>query len=269
MNVAEQAIDPKQRLEETALSVPEQARAIIVRDQATLDAAGAMLTERIKPLLKEAAEIFDPVISAANASHRAAIEAKKRVTEPLLQAEAILKNAVGNFLQQQERLRRQEEERLRQESMRREAEERRLADERRKEEEKLLNEQIQQEHAEEIEQRLEMLPHDVSPVVVEAICATPVPAPLRLAPEMPVYAPAPVTKRVIAPKGLSSREEWKAEITSLPLLCKAIAEGRAPEHYVQANMTALNQMARANKNSLNVPGVRAVSSTGVAARSRG
>jgi hypothetical protein len=54
---------------------------------------------------------------------------------------------------------------------------------------------------------------------------------------------------------------WYAEVSSLQMLCKAIAEGKQPVTLIQANMTALNSMAKALKSSMNIPGVVAKSKT--------
>ena len=77
-------------------------------DQATLDAAGKMLTEVIKPLRREAGEVFDPIIASAHKAHRDALAGKARVEKPLIEAEGILKTSVGTYLEQQERIRRAE-----------------------------------------------------------------------------------------------------------------------------------------------------------------
>jgi hypothetical protein len=260
----------RDRLEQEALSIPNQARAITVTDQGTLDAAARMLTEVIKPLRKEAADVFDPIIRKAHEAHKEAIAGKAKVEKPLIEAEDILKRSVGGYLAEQDRLRSLEETRIRLEHEARQRQEARDAEIRRREEEQALNEQIAREHAEELERRIETAEaFGDAPEVIAALCNTPEPEPVRLAPEMPVYVPAPtVAPRYVAPAGVSTTQRWKAEVTSLRLLCRAIAEGTVPAHYVEANMTALNGMARANKQALNIPGVRAVADTTVSARGR-
>lgn len=257
----------QEQLTTKALTLPEEAKGIVVTDQATLETAGKMLTERIKPLLKEADDVFDPIVKSAHKAHVDALAGKRKVTDPLLEAERILKTSIGAYWTEQERIRKAEEDRLRREQQEREAEELRQAELRRQEEEARINAEIQQQHAEEIERQLESLPVDTDASLIEEICNTPAPEPVRVAPEMPVFAPSQTVVRAAAPRGVGLGEDWCAEVTSLQLLCKAIGEGKVPEHYVQANMTALNQMARANRQSLNIPGVRAVSKPRVSARS--
>jgi hypothetical protein len=261
------AANQRARLETEALSIPNQARQIAVSNQATLDKAGKMLTEVIKPLRAEAADVFDPIIRQAHEAHKAALAGKARVEKPLIEAEGILKNSIGGYLAEQEHIRRQEEARLRAEQEARQREELRLAEVRRLEEERILNEQQEREHAEEIERKLNELPPDADVALVASLCEAPAPEPIRLATEMPVFEPVYVAPRAVAaPAGISTSQKWKAEVVSLQQLCRAIADGKVPAHYVEANMTVLNGMARANKQALNIPGVRAVADFSVTAR---
>lgn len=260
----------QERLEQDALSIPNQARAIVVSNQETLNAAGEMLTNVIKPLRKEAADVFDPIIASAHKAHKDALAGKAKVEKPLIEAEDILKRSVGSYMAEQERIRQEEEARLRRLAYEREQQLIREAEDRRRAEEKALNEQIAREHAEELERKIEEAEaFGDSPVEIAALCNTPEPEMVRLAPEMPIFEPVPVVvSRVAAPAGVSTTQRWKAEVTNLQLLCRAIAEGKVPVGFVDANMTALNAMARANKQALNVPGVRAVADTTVSARGR-
>jgi len=67
--------------------------------------------------------------------------------------------------------------------------------------------------------------------------------------------------------GLSSRENWSAEVTDKMALVKAIAAGEAPLDLVQINTSVLNRLAKALKSALNYPGVRAVCDRSYASRS--
>ena len=65
----------------------------------------------------------------------------------------------------------------------------------------------------------------------------------------------------VVPKiaGISFRETWSAEVTDLRALVKAVAEGKAPLAYLQANSIAINQAARSLKTELNtIPGLKAI-----------
>lgn len=74
--------------------------------------------------------------------------------------------------------------------------------------------------------------------------------------EAPVEVPA---VRFEAPKmaGQSVRTTWKADVTDRLELVKFVANNPAMLHLIEPNMTALNAMARDQKDALNVPGVKA------------
>ncbi len=81
---------------------------------------------------------------------------------------------------------------------------------------------------------------------------------------------APVVKSA-APKiaGIARRETWKAEITDEIALIKHIVKER-PEllGLVHVSQSALNDLARLHKDELNMPGVKAVKVSSIAARGR-
>lgn len=78
-----------------------------------------------------------------------------------------------------------------------------------------------------------------------------------------VAAPVLADKPKVA--GIAMRTTWSGEVTNKMELIKAVAEGKAPATLLDVNMPALNQMARALKEEMNYPGVKAVSSQHVAA----
>ena len=64
------------------------------------------------------------------------------------------------------------------------------------------------------------------------------------------------------------REVWSAEVSDLAALVRAVADRKAPAGLVLANQQALDQLARALKETMAVPGVRVRKQTSVAAGSR-
>jgi hypothetical protein len=76
----------------------------------------------------------------------------------------------------------------------------------------------------------------------------------------PVYVPPVVVPREPVQKSrlTAGRENWNAQVTDLMALVRAVAAGTASINYLEANMTALNQIARAQKSTMSVPGVKAV-----------
>ena len=61
--------------------------------------------------------------------------------------------------------------------------------------------------------------------------------------------------------GISYRTTWSAQILDLRRLCMAIATGDVSVDLVTPDMKRLNAMARANREMMNVPGVKAVPKT--------
>jgi hypothetical protein len=58
--------------------------------------------------------------------------------------------------------------------------------------------------------------------------------------------------------GVSYRESWTVEVDDITALCGAVAVGEAASDLVQPNMKRLREMAKAMKDTFNVPGCRAV-----------
>lgn len=84
-------------LEQQISPLVAEAGAIRITDETTMNAAGEFLRLRVKAILRQADEAFDPIIAAAHATHRTAIEQKKAITAPLLAAEVALKRAIGDY----------------------------------------------------------------------------------------------------------------------------------------------------------------------------
>ncbi len=114
----------QKEITERALTVPEKAKAIIIKSNEDFQKAGEILTI-IKELRKEINESYDPIIKKAHATHLEAVEQKRKVEAPLVEAEGIIKPRLAAWNAEQEKIRRAEEERL-QEIARKEEQERRL-----------------------------------------------------------------------------------------------------------------------------------------------
>lgn len=73
-----------------------------------------------------------------------------------------------------------------------------------------------------------------------------------------VHVPTPVVQEQAAPqiKGSSIRDNWKGECVDLMKLVKAVAEGRASINLISANNVAINQQAKATKNTFAIDGIR-------------
>lgn len=221
--------DEAKALEQTALAWPDRAKAIVIRDQQSYDHAADLIRE-IVTLRKQVIEHHKPIKEAAHAAHKAALAAEKKLLDPLQHAEAFIKRGIGAWDMEQQRIRAERQRKL--------AEAQRKADE-----DARLALAAEAEAAGATED------------TVDEILETPVVEPVMTAP--PTYEQA---------RGVSTRLNWRAEVTDLKALCRAIGEGKAPINAAQPNLPVLNAMARAMKQTMNIPGVRAVSEASVAVR---
>jgi hypothetical protein len=196
----------------------------VVTDQISYDAANAFL-EKCDAALRRINEIHDPAIKAAHEAHKKALEAKKSNAGQIEQLRAEVSRKMAAWWK---------------------AEQQRLADERRAAEEEARRkaEEVRLKEAEALEQ-----------------------AGMNEAASASLEAPLPVAdfiKPVTGPQkasGISYRDNWKAEVVDLMTLVKAVASGKAPLSYLEANMTALNQAAKALRGTQDIPGVRQYSET--------
>lgn len=206
------------------------ARTLEVVDLPSLDRAGNYI-QAVKALQQQADETFDPIIRKAHEAHKEALAQKKRITDPLVQAETTLKSKVGEHLERARQAREEEERRLR-------AENERLAAEQREAE------------------------------IEEAESAGATGEEISVLAQAPLYV-APVI-RPAAPKmnGLTQRELWRAEVTDLHALVRFVAANPQYLNLLQANTAAVGAIARTLRSAMNIPGIRVLRETTVATRGR-
>lgn len=111
-------------VEEKALSIVDQAKAVKVVDSESYTAAG-IFWKQIKDMMKEVADTFDPLIESAHKQHKLALEKKAKFYAPLEKAYKDVKKLMSDYDAEQERIRKAEEARLA-EIARKEEEDRRL-----------------------------------------------------------------------------------------------------------------------------------------------
>lgn len=162
-------------------------------------------------------------------------EAKARIMdlfrpagERLLLAENTIKGAMLSFAREQERLRLEAERVAREAAAKEAARLQRRADQARA--------KGKEEQAEDLEEQAEEVPVPIVPSQRPAV------------------------------SGVAMRTTWRAEVHDLKALAAACGAGTTPLALLQPNMPVLNSQARSLKKELNIPGVRAVSDEGVAAR---
>lgn len=245
-----------EEVETKALSIVDQAKAVVVTDAKTYTAAG-MMWKAIKDMMKEVDDTFDGIIKKAHEAHKEAIAKKAKYYQPLDLASRQVKKLMSDYDLEQERIRRAEEERLAaiaraEEEARRKAEQERLEAERKAEEDRLLAEAVAAEARgdKETADALTAAAEESNEQIKEVAAA--------IAQE-PIYV-APVVVPKTTPKmagGPVYREVWAAEVVDIKALCMAVATGKASTECVSGNMVALNRMAVALKGTMNIPGVKA------------
>lgn len=214
-----------EKVQETALTWPERAKQLAVVDEPTYKNAVDVLKD-IAGLKKQINDHHKPMIESAHATHKATIEARDRFLKPLDVANEIIRKSVSEWTAEQQRLQ-AKAQREAQEKARKEAEERQLAE----------AEKAEAENKPEVAEAIISKPVEVAPVKVE-----------------PIFQKAAGTTTVTT---------WKAEVVDLKALCAAIGEGKVSTDAIQANMTYLNGLARTMKESMAIPGVKAISEQSV------
>jgi len=174
--ITKEAVEAAQK----ALSLPEQAQAVKVVDNATLEQANDILLT-VKALRKEIAATFKPIKQKIDATKKEVLTQEKKADEPLKEAEALLKPQIAIYVTEQEKKRREEADKLRREAEQK-AEEQRL---------KAALEAEQRGDKEEAEEILN---------------------------EEPEFIPPPVVPEAPKLKGATIRRDWKSEVVDFAAL---------------------------------------------------
>lgn len=250
-----------------ALTLPQQARAIVIKDQATYNEA-ATLKISFSQWRKKIVDEFAPMKEAAHKAHKAITAKEGEYLAPVTEAEGILKTAIIRYQDEQEAIRRTEQRRLEEvarqaaeaDRQRREAE----AAEIRQAELKARLEAIKAEEDARVQAALNAQANGAGNDIVESILDTPTVVIPEVAPLSAYIEPAPyITPVVAAPTydrvvGTGIVRTWSAQVTSIRELCAAVVRGDVAENYVLPNQVALNQRAKADKSAMKIPGVVAV-----------
>lgn len=203
-----------------------------------------------KSYMKDLESVWRPELERRFRFHREGTAEFNKGMVPAEAVERALAAEITRFQREAERQRQIEQARL-QELARKQAED----EQRARQEENALNAAIEAEASGNQELAEQIISAPIDPT--------------------PAWVP-PVILQSNVPKidGLSSRTAWKARIKGDPgtadydanflLLVKAVAAGTAPMSLLKLNDTALNQMAKAMKTQLNIPGTEAYQDTGLA-----
>jgi hypothetical protein len=229
MNDAARVIDispEKGEAQSLALALPDNARSIRVSDYATKEAANTFFLD-CRRARKVIATFYDPKIEEWKAAkkladdNRAKMVAEKTAAEaPIVEAEEIVSREIMRF-DAEDRKRREEEQRIAEERAKKERDE------------AALRAAAEAERAGEQE--------EAAAIIEEAVHA-------------PVFVPPPPPPPKLA--GSAEVTTWKMEVTDLKALVLAVASGKAPLTYLQADEVAIRRTVIAQKASFHCAGVR-------------
>jgi hypothetical protein len=218
-------------LETRALTLAAEARAWRIVDQQTYETAAERLLG-VAALRREIVAHHEPVKRATHLAWQRAIAAERKMLDPVAEAEAVYKSRIAEYTA--------EERRLEAEAQTKAEAEARLAAE------QLRETQLEQAEAQ-----------GASGAEIVAMIAEPLP--------LVVSQAAPAFQ---AARGITTATNWRGEVVSLEALVKAIAEHKASSNLVIPNDAAINQLARATRGTLEVPGIRFFSQSTVRAGRR-
>lgn len=201
-----------------------------VVDKRSHEAAEAYLV-RVKGIEQSVRVLFNVPKAKAHEAHKAICAAETKLLEPVLQIQKYLRGKVGDYLIEQRR--KEDDDRRRLE-----------AEARKREQDRLQAEAEAAELAGDTQAAAEILQEAMKP------------------PTPTIHIESQIAKTA----GVSHRTIWSADVVSLRALILYVGEHPELTDLLQPNMTALNGMARALKNGMNIPGVRSVSATSTAVR---
>lgn len=227
-----EVIEQERELKQEALTVVERAKIVKISDQPSYDSATSLLLNEIIPFRKRWKDYWETLRVPAYKAYQGILDKFKEGDAPAEAAERQVKAEIRRWDEEQGRIR-QELQRKAQAEAERQAEEERL------------RAAIVAEEA------------GASEAEVQSIVETPVAA--VAAPVAPTYAKT---------SGVSRRDNWKAKVTNMKDLVKAVAIGKVPIEYLLPNEQALNARAKADKQTLNIPGVVAWNDSVISGRAR-
>lgn len=242
-------------LEQHGGAIVHAVAALAVKDPAAFEQAAEM-SRTITAYIKRVGEVLDPIVDAAHKAHKVAVAQRDALLKPAQGAKRVLGERMEAYDREIQRQRREAEMAAQRERERLEAEEReRVAAEQRRlqaeADERALAAAVAAEAAGDVQ-------------LAERIVAAP-PVVVPVAPR-PVFTPPVVAPPAAVSAGISFRDNYRAEVTDLAALVKAVAAGSQPLTLLMANQVALNQVACALKDALAIPGVRAVNDRTMATR---
>jgi len=208
------------------VSMSTAAQSLTVVDQTTYDYAGALLRS-IATRRKAVVDLFATPKKAAHDAHLAICDAESKLVGPLDECRRLVEGKALTWHREEESRRAAEAARI-------------AAAERKAEEDRLLA----------LAQQAEADGHDDA---AEAIVSEPV-------------LTAPVIAEPVRTDGVAMRKTWTAEVVDVRAFIAAVAARPELTMLVKVDQSALNAMARAQKQMLTIPGVHVYARDSMAVR---
>ena len=277
--ITDAAVVPNEEaIERQVPTVQSQVEGIVIHDQVSYSAAES-ISIFIKKMRKEINETFDPVIDAANKTHKLAIEKKKKYEVPMIEAEKKIKEKMGFFLSEQKKIQEkaaleaweveQEKIQLQMEALKKENDAKRKAEEERlrieeearikiRQAEFLASKTTNEEDRNKAEARAMLVKLDVAAKAKEAEARFEAEQALLRKEaearqvEIDKAAPAPAAK--IETSGSSLREDWTFEIVN---------ENDIPRTFLMVDEKKLGKYAKTMQKDADVAGVRFFAKPGI------
>lgn len=247
----------EQSLARVATTLVSRAKTFQIVDAAAFDVAGHML-ETLKDQKRKIVEFFEADIERAHAAWKGLTTKRAGFVLPLDEAISVLSAGYGTFAKNAREAAERERRRLEQEAQDRERarlkeEADRLAAEAKAKEEAAL-----------------MAPSRSDALALETEAAELMTTAAEVRQEAAtVQAPVLPSRPVVTPpKGTSVKANWSHEVTDLMELVKAVAAGSVSVQAICANDTYLRQRAKADKDTVRIPGVRIYDAVTVSHRRR-
>jgi len=235
----------EQALARTSTDLVSRAKAFQITDPTSFEFAGRML-ETLKDQKRKIVEFFEADIARAHAAWKGLTTKRAGFVDPIDEAVTALSARYGTFAKNARDDAERERKRLEKEAQGRErerlqAEADRLAEEARQKEEAAQSAPSRADAQEltraagELQAEAEHARHEAATVQAPVLPATPAVAP---------------------PKGTSIKANWSHEVTNLMELVKAVAAGQVSREAVLPNDVYLRARAKADKDTVRIPGVR-------------
>ena len=246
------------RQEQVALTIVEQAKALIISNQPELEVARDFV-KQINERIKFVVEHHKPIKDAAYAAHKVAVAQEKKVLDPLEEAKKTVTKTANDYIQEQERLAAIERKRLEDEAAK-ERQKRMDAAQRKvgailgkagADSDHLEALRLELEDPETTEEEASVIRSQIAILEAKIAGHQQRAEEIRRQAEAAAAAPPPVSAPAVSTQktaGVVGRKEVTVEVVDIKALCRGVADGILPPGVVEGVNKTLVSLARAGMN---------------------